>query len=353
MATLGMRLASLSRRGRTPLVLPESAGQATSSGAPCLIHLVRAVNGLEPLLAFARALRRHPPEIEHDFVLAMKGFSSPAEAEPYLQALEDLRPEPLFFADEGLDLGVYFKAAALLRRECYCFTNSFSRPLVDGWLAKLTAALRLPGVGLAGATGSWASMPSWLAYAAHLPSAYRGALPEPRIARELFLAIELERAELPERSAAESRRVRRRAFRQLPEHFLNFELFPAVHLRTNAFMVSHSTLRRLRLHEIRGKMDAYVLESGRESITRQAQRLGLRTVVVDRAGAAYDPDRWQESRTLWQGDQEGLLVADNQTLAYARGDLQRRRLLSGFAWGADGDPRLPGEQAVEDRGAQS
>jgi hypothetical protein len=103
-------------------------------------------------------------------------------------------------------------------------------------------------------------------------------------------------------------------------------------------MVSHATLRRLCLHEIRGKMDAYALESGRASITRQAQRLGLRTVVVDRAGAAYDPERWHHSRTLWQGDQEGLLVADNQTLAYARGDLQRRRLLSGFAWGSDADP---------------
>jgi hypothetical protein len=335
-----MRLASPSQRGRTPLLLPESLGQPTLSDAPCLVHLVRAVNGIEPARAFAQTLRRHPPGIEHELVLAMKGFSSPAEAEPYLREFADLRPERLFFADEGLDLGIYFKVAALLRRECYCFTNSFTKPLVDDWLAMLTAALRLPGVGVAGGTGSWASMPSWLAYAAHLPSAYRGVLPQPRVARELFLAIELERAELPERSAAESRRVRWRAFRQLPEHFLDFELFPAIHLRTNAFMVSHATLRRLRLHEIRGKLDAYVLESGRESITRQAQRLGLRTVVVDRAGTSHDPERWPESRTLWQGNQEGLLVADNQTLAYARGDLQRRRLLSGFAWGADADPTV-------------
>ncbi|HEY2141464.1 MAG TPA: hypothetical protein VGG98_05335 [Solirubrobacteraceae bacterium] len=318
----------------------EERGVDTASAPPCLVHLVRAANGLPVLRAFAESLRRHPPGIEHDLVLAMKGFPSPAAARPYLDELSDLDPQPLFFPDEGLDLGVYFGAAGLLRRGCYCFVNSFGRPLVDGWLAKLTAALRQPGVGLAGATGSWASIPSWMAYSAHLPSAYRGVLPPVRMAREQFLAIELERSGMAERPTAESLRVRLRALVQLPEQLLGFESFPADHLRTNAFMVSHATLGALRLREIRSKIDAYVLESGRASITKQVQRLGLRTVVVDRAGALYEPERWDRSRTLWQGGQEGLLVEDNQTLAYARGDAGRRRLLSGFAWGSRADPDL-------------
>jgi hypothetical protein len=89
------------------------------------------------------------------------------------------------------------------------------------------------------------------------------------------------------------------------------------------------------------KQDAYKLENGRRSITRQLQRKGLRTLVVDRHGAVYDHEQWHHSRTFWQGDQEGLLVADNQTRWYADADADRRRLLSGFAWGPEADPTLP------------
>ena len=94
-----------------------------------------------------QALRAHPPGVACELVLAMKGFTSPAAGRPYLDEVADLAPETLFFADRGFDLGVYFAAAARLRRDRYCFVNSFSRPLVDGWLAKLDAALVRPGVG--------------------------------------------------------------------------------------------------------------------------------------------------------------------------------------------------------------
>jgi hypothetical protein len=66
--------------------------------------------------------------------------------------------------------------------------------------------------------------------------------------------------------------------------------------------------------------------------------MGLRTLVVARDGEFYDHPEWARSRTLWQGDQEGLLIGDNQTRMYARGGIERRRLLSAFAWGRMADP---------------
>jgi hypothetical protein len=305
------------------------------------VHLVRAANGLEPFAGFLDSWRRHPPGADCDLVLALKGFEGAEEAQPYLARARDLRPEALFFADEGLDLGVYFAAAARLRRNRYCFLNSYSEPLVEGWLAKLEAALAQPRVGMAGATGSWASTRSWVAYSLRMPSPYRGLLPERQLARRVFLEIDLERAGAHERSCWESLQAKLRTLPAMFEQVLAFEPFPAYHLRTNAFMISHATLARLRLRAIRRKMDAYVLENGRASITRQVQRLGMRTVVVDRAGALYDHEQWDRSYTLWQGDQEGLLVADNQTRSYARGGADRRRVLSAFAWGARADPFTP------------
>ncbi len=326
-------------------VLPAPAVGSSPDQPPCLIHLVREVNGVDVLRGFADALRAHPPGIPYELVLAMKGFSSSAQAAPYLAAVEDLAPRALFFADRGFDLGVYFASAARLRRNRYCFVNSFARPLVDGWLAKLDAALARPGVGQVGATGVWASGHSWQLYSAGLPSAYRGVLPPPREARRLLREIGAEARD--ERHATmDVLRARLTLLGRLPEILLCYEPFPARFLRTNAFMITHAALRELRLLVVRSKADAYALEGSRASITRQLQRRGLSSLVVDRAGAVYEPERWPCSRTLWQGDQEGLLVADNQTLPYANGDFTRRHLLARIAWGPRADPRPPVEPVL-------
>jgi hypothetical protein len=283
----------------------------------------------------------------------MKGFEHTEAAEPYLALAHDFSPEALYFSDDGLDLTVYLAAAARLRRDRYCFLNSYSEPLIEGWLARLDAALALPGAAIAGASGSWASTRSMKIHLLGLSSAYAGVLPEPRVAMEQFNALETDiTGETPAPRSAIRARLER--LHEIPERTLPYDRFPAYHVRTNAFMISHTTLAELDLHSvprgaraqtarqrIRQKHDVHLLEHGRHSITRQLQRKGLRTLVVDRDGAAYDHEHWHRSRTFWQGDQEGLLVADNQTRRYAEGDAARRRLLSAFAWGPDADPAVP------------
>jgi hypothetical protein len=326
---------------RISLALPETPPGVGGADPPCLVHLVREVNGLGPLREFAQAFRSHPPGVDCELVLAMKGFDSFAQAQPYLNEVADLAPETLFFEDRGFDVGVYFAAAARLRRDRYCFVNSYSRPLVDGWLAKLDAALRRPGVGQAGATGAWASGHSWVTYSMGLPSAYRGLMPPAPMARALTRAPELERKGRRRRTTQETVRARLATVRQLPGTLFYYEPFPAHKLRTNAFMVAHETLRELPLFVVRNKEDAYSLEGSRECLTRLLERIGLTSVVVDRAGAVYSPELWDRSRTLWQGEQEGLLVADNQTLNYTHGNFDLRHLLSTLAWGVCADPDPP------------
>jgi hypothetical protein len=326
--------------GRRPLVLPGSLAQE-SAGPPCLVHLVRAANGVDSLREFAAAVRAYPPGIEHELVLAMKGFASAREAKPYIEAVADLAPTIEFFPDVGLDLGLYFSAAARLRRGRYCFVNSHTRPVVDGWLAKLDAALALPDVGMVGATGSWLSMHSWVMYSLGLPSFYRGVLPPIREARRLLLEIDFEQLRIEERSKLDSLRTRAKLLAQLPEELFAFDPFPTPHLRNTAFMVPHAVLCAMQLFVVRNKQDTYVLESGSLNVTRQVVQMGLRTLVVDRDGAVYEPAEWWRSGTLWQGDQELLLSVDNRTRSYAQGGIKRRRALAGLAWGRRADPRPP------------
>jgi hypothetical protein len=324
------------------MTLPESP-TGGSAGPPCLVHLVRAVNGIDSLREFAAAVRAHPPGIEHELVLAMKGFASPSEARPYLEEVEDLKPTTLFFADRGFDLGVFFLAAARLRRDRYCFVNSNGRPLVDHWLAKLNTALDLPGVGQVGPFGSWASLHSWMMYSTGLPSAYSGLLPLRRAVREQLAAVQVEEGLIERTSVAHSIQMRLSTLPNVPHELFGFEPFPTPHLRSSVFMITHAALRELRVFTVRTKMDTFEIESGRESVTRQLQRIGLATLVVDRSGAVYGPAQWPRSRTFLQGDQEGLLIADNHTLRYTVGDFDRRSFLSACAWGSHADPCPPRE----------
>jgi hypothetical protein len=325
---------------RKLLTLPACASGSAAGDPPCLVHLVRVGNDPGLLRDFADALRRHPPGVDFELILAFKGFASSRQTDLYVEELADLEPKAVHLSDEGFDLTAYFAVAARLRRHRYCFVKSQCRPLADGWLAKLDAALAAPGVGQAGATGAWTSRRSWIVYSLGLPGAYRHLLPPAPVGRA-YAAMHEE----PEPGARISppRTVLRRlrALPRAPRELLDFGPFPTPHLRTTAFMISHAALAELRLPRVATKLDALALESGRASITNQLQRNGMSSLVVDRAGATYGPADWHLSRTFMQGDQEGLLVAENHTDFYQHSDLDRRRYLSSCVWGASADPAPP------------
>lgn len=94
----------------------------------------------------------------------------------------------------------------------------------------------------------------------------------------------------------------------------------------------------LNVAPMRRKFDAYLFESGRHGLTRQILGMGKPVFVVGRDGNAYDMRDWHLSNTFWRGNQENLLVADNQTRKYEASDKQVRTLYSSFAWGPAADP---------------
>ncbi len=315
-----------------------------------VVHLVWGPFGPLPLRRFVRSYREYPAGAEHELVILLNNVAEHQQPE-LLAELEAVPHRVLDLAEPVQDLAAYAQAARRLEHERLCFLNSHSEILAPEWLAKLDRALDQPRVGLAGATGSWASTRSWVMHSFFLPTPYRGHIPERRIAREQFLAIELERdgiavsdsPELVRRTLVDSLQAKLRTLPDMPIQILGFEGFPAYHLRTNAFIATRATLGRVRIRRIETKMDAYRLENGRHSLTRQVQAMGLRTLVVASDGTTYDHEQWPLSRTLWQGDQENLLIADNQTRSYSAGGLDRRRLLSGFAWGSQAQPSSPSE----------
>lgn len=251
----------------------------------CLVHLVWAGGDPSALRVFLDSYRKHPPGTPHRLVIAWNGYRDPAALEAAQREAEGTEHDDFVVDAPKLDLPVYRDVAEWATEPAICFVNSHSRVLVDGWLRALVRWLAEDDIGLVGATGSWESPLS-------------GPI-------------------LPLRMLRAGR----------------YPAFPNPHIRTNAFMLERRRMLDLHWPPVTSKREAYELESGNGSITRQIQAQGLRAVVVGRDGRAYDRDRWPESRTFRAGAQDNLLIEDNRTRQYDAAQGRWRRKLARLAWG--------------------
>jgi hypothetical protein len=301
-----------------------------------VVHLVWGPLGPERLRRFLDSYRKHPAGAEHDLVVLFNGVNDPSA---FQDELGDVEHRTLSLERPGLDLEAYLQAARRIEHERVCFLNSYSEIQADGWLARLDGALGQEGVAIAGATGSWGSHLSMVLYQLGLPSAYAHVYSDRR-ATALGLS-----AVLGERGLADPLpagwRHRLHTLISLPPIARAFGSFPARHVRTNAFALERRRFLAVGGRATRDKLDAYALEAGRRSMTAAVEAAGLAAVVCGADGRVYERDDWPHSATLWQADQENLLITDNQTRIYAQADAARRRLLSRYAWGADAAPSPP------------
>ena len=292
-----------------------------------VVHLVRAQNGPEPLQRFLESYAEHPAGAPHDLIAVLKGFEGCAERRRIDELLAGVVRRVVEVPDTGFDIGAYLRAARQLDYDSYFFVNSFSCVLAPGWLDAMATHLAYPHVGVVGATGSWASAhTAWLSGFRVVPTVYSRLRREgPRQSDDSLVkgirTILLHTFDL-----------------RYPRHF---NRFPAHHVRTNAFLVRASVLRRLTAWPLETKYDVYRFESGRHSLTQQVLDLGLEPLVVGRDRVAYAKEDWWRSATFWQREQENLLVSDNQTEDYRLGTMAHRHELATLAWGDYAQPSPP------------
>src|SRR3954471_13801822 len=103
-----------------------------------VVHLVWGPLGPEPLEAFIAAYRRRHAGAEHELVVLFNGVE-PEQHEPLRALLAGVEHTLVELDHPVLDLAAYFQAASRLQHERLCFVNSYSEPLVDGWLGMLAA----------------------------------------------------------------------------------------------------------------------------------------------------------------------------------------------------------------------
>jgi hypothetical protein len=252
----------------------------TSAVPPlCVVYLCWTPYGVENAHRFVDSYRAHPAGADH---VLLTVFAGPDENRtPFYEAFAAVEHEVLDLG-LGMDLAHYRTAVEHFPAHAYCFVNTVTEVLSDGWLGLMRTALASQGVGMVGSSGSYES-----------PNAVR---PGP-------------------------------LRRQRP----GFENFPNPHLRTNGFAMERVLIEELDWPERMTRAETVALEGGSHSLTRQVQARGLQTLVVGR-DAAYPPERWRQSRTFRAGEQENLLLADNRTRHYLEGGRVTRFGLRWLAW---------------------
>ena len=249
--------------------------------ALCFLVRARDDGVMRSVDRFVRSYRRLSAGIDHRLYVVLKGFDDANALAEVRSLLTATDYTPVAISDEGLDLTAYAAAARHAAEQRICFVNTHTEILCDHWLAKLANVLDQTEAGVVGATGSFESLQNG------------------------------------ERT------------------YEIFPAFPNVHLRSNAFMIDRQMFCELTDGIVfASKMDAYLFESGPQSMTRRILDRGLQVYVVGRNGRGYSPRWWPTSDTFRQGEQSNLLVADNQTRWYHAATWPERYPVVQKTWGA-------------------
>src|SRR4051794_27108005 len=247
--------------------------------ALCVVYLAWTPYGIRCAESFLASYCAHQAGTEHHLLLLLAGPEQ--DRSPWKHLFASVSHDVLELGT-GMDLGHYRTAVDRVAFDRYCFLNTMTEVLSEDWLGRLERALLAPGVGMAGATGSYES-----------PNAVR---PGPL------------------------RRLRP-----------GFEPYPNPHLRTNGFAMERELILDLDGGTGLPRAETVLLEGGSRSLSRQVRARELETVVVGRDGTS-PPERWRESATFRSGGQANLLLGDNRTRHYQEGDALTRRVLAWLAW---------------------
>lgn len=319
-----------------------------------IVYLARYAEGPKPMAAFIDSCRQHSAGMAHDRIIIRKGFPSGQSVKD--QIVDAFFSGSITVSDDGFDITAYALAAAQLPHEYLVFLNTFSEIRCDDWLLKLHSAFDDDAVGVAGATGSYESLYSSMKrfrWGMYITQNQLLRSQQPRLRR----AFQMLRKALPKQLSkilvakiishfavrAANASDTDQAFEAvwdketrpggIYEYLNGIPKYPNPHIRTNAFMIKRQAFLDALPRSITSKKESYLFESGPEGLTQSVLRRGKTVVVVGCDGRIYGVDEWPSSGTFRLGEQENLLVHDNQTRAFEDLNSVEKSAFAEMTWG--------------------
>ncbi len=285
--------------------------QNTDSSIPiAIVHLIWVPYGTGLFEQFVASYRKYKAGYEHQLILLFNGVLQHDELTPYIDIAKknNLSYQTIVYSGFCQDITAYYWVAERVNNSHILFLNSYCELLADNWLVHFARHLNNPKIGMIGATGSWQSYSSSVFQTNSLRWQQGKTLNENFSKYKLFL-------------------------KTLLYWRFFFPSFPNPHIRTNGFMIEKNVLLSCKKGTLKTKFQAYLFESGRNSLSRQIISKGLTIFIIDKSGNLYEIKNWNKSSIFWSSEQENLLIADNQTKLYSNGDTSLKRKLAHLAWG--------------------
>lgn len=280
-----------------------------------VVYLSYIPYGTIYLERFLASYQSNPAGQEHELIILFNGYQLKKDAEPFLKILEQSGIQATTaFTESRFDISAYLNIAKELTHPWLAFLNTYSLILHPNWLLYLYQNIQAENIACVGATGSWGNK--------YRDDQYRKLVKNP--ASYFRLA----------------------AIKEMIKYRFNF--YPAVsaHIRTNSFLVRRTVFLKMEyrlfkpfifnfLHGFKeSKLASECFEHGKNCMTKQMTRLGFELLLVNKNGIGYPLNEWNKAGSFWQGEQENLLISDNQTEKYRLADAEERSFYQHFAWGS-------------------
>lgn len=271
-----------------------------------VVHLVRRHNDIIHFKNFIESYRKHDAGIDHELIILMVAFWGRSNAKKKVdEILGSIPHKKIFFLDWGFDIRPYSWVMRHVNCDYFLFLNSFSVLLTDSWFKKMYDNLIQPGVGIVGVGAN--NLSSERLWDSNLKKT-----PFWSFKKIIFWAL----------------RLRGRLI--LPR-------FPNYYIRTNGFMISKKVADQIQMRLVLFKFQAFWFECGRNSLTRQIMKLGLKPLVIDNKGHGFEKESWHKSHTYGWAKQQGLIVSDNRTRLFESRSDTEKRAYEFLIWGKTSD----------------
>jgi hypothetical protein len=295
-----------------------------------VVFLMWVPYGIEYFRSFLNSYLLFPAGTDHELVILFNGYESDKNLQDYHELLRSAGISYYHLKlEQGQDIFAYKWSAEQLSSTYVLFLNTYSQILNENWGKYYLDAIRKENVGCVGATGSWQSRASygvkrvrWL------------FSKEEKIIQNVPYYVEKEFKIAGLTISLSPRLALLASFLKSLKDIFHFPFFPNPHLRTNAFITNRLFWLSLHFNSLKSKKDAYRMESGNNSFTRQIIKLDKKVQVINREGKVFEPYAWDRSKTLWYGDQEDLMISDNFTMLYEIQNKATRLTMQKSIWGS-------------------
>ena len=287
-----------------------------------VVYLARGIGyGLNEIEKFLESYKNHSAGIEHELIIAAKGWERKEEQyKKLLELAKENNADVIDLMDDGFDLWAYFRISQILNSKYVFFINTSSVILKDNWLLKFYNAFKSnSNLKLAGATGSSELTSNPVASIRH---EYWGSR-ERNLKNKLIVASKV----LFYKLFIDFKLVMARKLRPIK--------FPNYHIRTNGFFLELEMFLDFMSQKKlpKNKNHAYELESGHNGLTKFIMDKGYDVSVVGDDGIAYKPEDWKNSKTSVNPDLSNLILSDNHTRLFENWDLETKQNYEKKVWG--------------------